>query len=324
VGRAPLSDGQILALAYPERVAEGSGAVRVNSSSPRDGAPSSRLATSWHGSPGWRWLNWGAGDRRDRILLAAPLTEPEILATFANILEMEDRIEESPGGRVRVRRLTRLGRLSLHESLDDNPPAELVAQALAARLRRDGLGALRWGPAASALRQRVGFLRRYDPETWPDLSDEALAARLDDWLTPLLHGLRGISDLTPDLLDGALQTLAPWDIQRRLEAELPTHWTAPTGSRVPIDYEAEGGPRVDIRVQEVFGLNVHPQVAGRPLTLALLSPARRPIQMTQDLPGFWKGSWKDVRAEMRGRYPKHPWPEDPSVADPTTRAKPRS
>ena len=322
-GAAPLSDGQILALAYPERVAKARGPQGEFQLATGRGAfieAGDVLARE----PWLAVAELGGGDRRDRILLAAPLTEPEILATFANILEMEDRIEESPGGRVRMRRLTRLGRLSLHESLDDNPPAELVAQALAARLRRDGLGALRWGTAASALRKRVGFLRRYDPETWPDLSDEALAARLDDWLTPLLHGLRGMSDLTPDLLDGALQTLAPWDIQRRLEAELPTHWTAPTGSRVPIDYEAEGGPRVDIRVQEVFGLNVHPQVAGRPLTLALLSPARRPIQMTQDLPGFWKGSWKDVRPEMRGRYPKHPWPEDPSVADPTTRAKPRS
>ena len=233
-------------------------------------------------------------------------------------------MEESPGGRIRVRRLTRLGRLALHESLDDNPPAEVVARALAARLRRAGLGALRWGAAATALRKRVAFLREQDADTWPDLSDPALVAALDDWLTPLLHGLRGLADLTPDLLDGALRSLIPWDLQRRVEAELPTHWTAPTGNRAQIDYEAEGGPRVEIRVQEVFGLNEHPMVAGRPLTLALLSPARRPIQLTQDLPGFWRGSWRDVRADMRGRYPRHPWPEDPSVADPTTRTKPRN
>ena len=208
--------------------------------------------------------------------------------------------------------------------MDETPPAEVVAAAFAARLRREGLGALKWGPAATALRRRVAYLREADPATWPDLSDQALAERLEDWLTPLLHDVRRLSDLTPDLLDGALRTLIPWDLQRRIEAELPTHWTAPTGTRVQIDYEAEGGPRAEVRVQEVFGLNEHPKVAGRPLTLALLSPARRPIQLTQDLPGFWKGSWKDVRAEMRGRYPKHPWPEDPSVADPTTRAKPRS
>lgn len=323
-GKGPaLSDGQMLALAYPERVAKARGPQGEFQLATGRGAfiePGDVLARE----PWLAVAELGGGDRRDRILLAAPLTEGEILAAFAPILETEDRIEESPGGRIRARRLTRLGRLVLGETVDDNPPPDLVAHALAARLRREGLGGLRWGAAASALRQRVGFLRQQDPQTWPDLSDVALAGRLDDWLTPVLHGLRGLSDLTPDLLDGALRSLVPWDLQRRVEAELPTHWTAPTGNRAQIDYEAEGGPRVEIRVQEVFGLNEHPMVAGRPLTLALLSPARRPLQLTQDLPGFWRGSWRDVRADMRGRYPRHPWPEDPSIADPTTRAKPRS
>ncbi len=320
---APLSDGQMLALAYPERVAKARGPQGEFQLATGRGAfiePGDVLARE----PWLAVAELGGGDRRDRILLAAPLTLDEILDAFAPILETEDRIEESPGGRIRVRRLTRLGRLALHESLDDNPPADVVAQALAARLRREGLGALRWGTAAAALRKRIAFLREHDPQTWPDLSDQALLSALDDWLTPLLHDLRGLADLTPDLLDGALRSLIPWDLQRRVEAELPTHWTAPTGNRTQIDYEAEGGPRVDIRVQEVFGLNEHPMVAGRPLTLALLSPARRPIQLTQDLPGFWRGSWRDVRADMRGRYPRHPWPEDPSVADPTTRTKPRN
>ncbi|MDP1641821.1 MAG: ATP-dependent helicase HrpB [Phenylobacterium sp.] len=320
---APLSDGQILALAYPERVAKARGPQGEFQLATGRGAfiePGDVLARE----PWLAVAELGGGDRRDRILLAAPLTQDEILDAFAPILETEDRIEESPGGRIRVRRLTRLGRLALHESVDDNPQAEVVAQAVAARLRREGLGALRWGAAATALRKRIGFLREQDPQSWPDLSDQALVAVLDDWLTPLLSGVRGLADLTPDLLDGALRSLIPWDLQRRVEAELPTHWTAPTGNRAQIDYEAEGGPRVEIRVQEVFGLNEHPTVAGRPLTLALLSPARRPIQLTQDLPGFWRGSWRDVRADMRGRYPRHPWPEDPSVADPTTRTKPRS
>lgn len=319
----PLSDGQLLALAYPERVARARGPQGEFQLASGRGA-FVEAADALAREPWLAVAELGGGDRRDRILLAAPLTEAEILETFAPILETEDRVEESPGGRVRLKRLTRLGRLVLKESVDETPPAEVVAAAFAARLRREGLGALKWGPAATALRRRVAYLREADPETWPDLSDQALAERLEDWLTPLLHGVRRLSDLTPDLLDGALRTLIPWDLQRRIEAELPTHWTAPTGTRVQIDYEAEGGPRAEVRVQEVFGLNEHPKVAGRPLTLALLSPARRPIQLTQDLPGFWKGSWKDVRAEMRGRYPKHPWPEDPSVADPTTRAKPRS
>ncbi len=319
----PLSDGQILALAYPERVARARGPQGEFQLASGRGAfvePADALARE----PWLAVAELGGGARRDRILLAAPLTEAEILEAFAAILETQDRVEESPGGRVRLKRLTRLGRLVLKESVDETPPPEVVAAAFVERLRREGLGVLKWGPAASALLRRVAYLREADPDTWPDLSDRALVERLDDWLTPLLHDVRRLSDLTPDLLDGALRSLVPWDLQRRIEAELPTHWTAPTGTRAQIDYEAEGGPRVEVRVQEVFGLNAHPTVAGRPLTLALLSPARRPIQLTKDLPGFWKGSWKDVRAEMRGRYPKHPWPEDPSVADPTTRAKPRS
>jgi ATP-dependent helicase HrpB len=168
----------------------------------------------------------------------------------------------------------------------------------------------------------VGFLRAADP-AWPDLSDDALAANLDDWLAPLLPGVRALSALKPDVLDGALRTLIPWDLQRRLEAEAPARWTAPTGNSFAIDYAAEGGPRVDVRVQEVFGIAEHPTVAGQPITMSLLSPGHRPIQTTKDLPGFWKGSWKDVRSDMRGRYPKHVWPEDPATATPTARAKPR-
>jgi len=211
----------------------------------------------------------------------------------------------------------------VRERTDDNPDPAAVAEALADRVGADGVGGLAWGPAAQALRQRAAFLREREGEAWPDLTDAALVARLDEWLTPLLSGVRSLAALTPDLLDGALRSLVPHDQQRRLEAAAPTHWTAPTGQRHPIDYAAEGGPRVEVRVQEVFGLGEHPTAAGAPLTLALLSPARRPVQTTKDLPGFWRGSWKDVRAEMRGRYPKHPWPEDPAAAQPTTRVKPR-
>jgi ATP-dependent helicase HrpB len=173
-----------------------------------------------------------------------------------------------------------------------------------------------------ALRQRLAFLRAGDP-AWPDVSDAALAARLDDWLTPLLTGVRSLAALKPDALEGALRSLVPWDLQRRLDAEAPARWTAPTGNSFAIDYGAEAGPLVEVRVQEVYGLGQHPTVAGMPLTLSLLSPAHRPVQTTKDLPGFWKGSWKDVRADMRGRYPRHLWPEDPASAEPTARAKPR-
>jgi len=319
-----LDDGLLLAFAYPERIARARGASGEFQLVSGRGAfvdATDALARE-------RWLavaELGGGDRRDRILLAAPLDEAELLAAFAGQLEHEDRIEESGGGRLRGKRLTRLGRIVVRETVDENPDPATIAGALMDRVRAEGLGALAWGPAATALRRRTAFLRSLGVAELPDLSDAALLARLDEWLAPLLPGARALSAVRPDALDGALRALIPWDLQRRLDEALPSHWTAPTGSRLPIDYAAEGGPRVDVRVQEVFGLAEHPAVAGGkvPLTLALLSPAHRPIQMTRDLPGFWRGSWKDVRAEMRGRYPRHVWPEDPAAATATTRAKPR-
>jgi ATP-dependent helicase HrpB len=152
-----------------------------------------------------------------------------------------------------------------------------------------------------------------------------LLARLDDWLAPALAGKSALGQLSDHELTAALRTLIPHDVQRRLDREAPARFEAPTGSRLAIDYAAEGGPRVDVRVQELYGLTTHPAVGlGRvPLVLALLSPAHRPIQLTRDLPGFWRGAWAEVRKEMRGRYAKHVWPEDPAAATPTTRAKPR-
>ncbi|MDB5444161.1 MAG: helicase, partial [Phenylobacterium sp.] len=319
----PVSDGLLLAFAYPERVARQRGPQGEFQLVSGRGAfvePTDALARE-------TWLavgELGGGERRDRILLAAPLDETEILDAFAGQLQEEDRLEESGGGKLRAKRILRLGHLAVRETLVDNPDPALIAQALADRVRADGLGALPFGPAAEALRARVAFLRQTNPE-WPDLSDAALIARLDDWLVPLLPGLRSLTTLKTDALDAALRSLVAWDLQRRLDAEAPARWTAPTGASFAIDYAAEGGPRVEVRVQEVYGLGQHPSIAaGRvPLTLALLSPAHRPIQTTKDLPGFWKGSWKDVRSDMRGRYPRHLWPEDPAAAQPTTRAKPR-
>jgi len=237
---------------------------------------------------------------------------------------VESRLEAGSGGKLRAKTITRLGRIVVREAFDDNPDPGRIAAALADRVRAEGLGLLSWGEAAQRLRERVAFLRRSAPDQWPDLSDAGLIARVGEWLEPLLPGRRGLADIAAPDLEGALRSLIPWDAQRRLDAEAPTHWTAPTGQRHPIDYAAEGGPRLSVRVQELFGLAEHPVIAGAPLTFSLLSPAHRPIQTTRDLPGFWKGSWRDVRAEMRGRYPRHPWPEDPQNAPPTTRAKPRS
>jgi len=211
----------------------------------------------------------------------------------------------------------------LEERLIANPDPALITAGLLDDVRRRGLDALPWSDGANALRARGGFLRGVGLDA-PDLSDEALLADLDAWLAPALAGkssLAALGDLEP-----ALRSLIPFDAQRRLDQLSPVKFEAPTGSRFSIDYAAEGGPRVDVRVQELYGLAVHPTVVGGkvPLTLALLSPAHRPIQLTKDLPGFWHGSWGDVRKDMRGRYPKHVWPEDPASAAPTTRAKPRT
>ncbi|WP_312166266.1 ATP-dependent helicase HrpB [Phenylobacterium sp.] len=317
----PLDDGLLLAFAYPERIAKargGTGEFQLVSGRGAFVEPTDALARE-------KWLaiaELGGGERRDRILLAAPVDEAELTAAFRDQLEVEDRLDESGGGRLRARRLTRLGRITVREEIDENPDPALIAAALAARVRAEGLGRLPWGEAARSFRQRGAFLRA-SSQDWPDLSDEALLARLDDWLTPLLTGVRSLGALKPDVLDGAVRALVPWELQRKLEASAPARWTAPTGNSFSIDYGAEGGPRVDVRVQEVFGLTVHPTVAGTPLTLSLLSPGHRPIQTTKDLPGFWGGSWKDVRSDMRGRYPKHVWPEDPANTAPTARAKPR-
>ena len=225
---------------------------------------------------------------------------------------------------LRARRTRRLGALALAEQTLPVPSGAEAARKLAEGVASLGIGRLPWTKPLEQWRARVQFLRRADPG-FPDLSDEALAASAADWLAPFIEGRTSLASVTADDLGRALGALLPWDLARRLDAECPTHFDAPTGNRHAIDYEAEGGPVLAIRVQELFGLKDHPAVAGGrlPLVLHLLSPAHRPIQITRDLPGFWRGSWAAVKAEMKGRYPRHPWPDDPAAAAPTARAKPR-
>jgi ATP-dependent helicase HrpB len=315
-------DGLLLARAWPERVAKARGAPGEFQLANGRGVfldPAEPLARE----PWLAVADLGGGASRDRILLAARL-DPEALASaFGAALIAEDRLVESPSGALRGQRVLRLGVLMVEEGpLTDADPS-LVQRALLAEVGRAGVAVLPWDEAARALRARVAFLRAGD-ERWPELSDTALAERLDDWLTPVLEGRRSLREIPPSALLEALLGLVPWDLQRELDTRAPGRWTAPTGSSFAIDYAAEGGPRVEVRVQELFGLTAHPTVgAATPLALALLSPAHREIQVTKDLPRFWAGSWRDVRKDMRGRYPKHPWPEDPAAAAPTTRAKPR-
>ncbi len=320
-----LDDGLLLAEAYPERIAKARGKAGEFLLASGRGAfldPADGLARE-------PWLavgELGGGEARDRILLAASLDEDALRTAFADRITAEEAVEADASGRLRARRRLKLGALVVEERQLDRPPHELLARHLLAQVRERGLASLPWSPEAERLRARVGALRSMQPDAWPDLSDAALLGRAEDWLKPLLSGRTSLRDLQPSSLTEALQGLLGWDARRRLDQQAPERWTTPAGSSLLIDYAAEGGPRLEARVQELYGLGQHPALAdGRlPLTLALLSPAHRPIQITRDLPGFWRGSWKEVRAEMKGRYPKHLWPEDPASASPTTRAKPRS
>ena len=261
-----------------------------------------------------------------RILLAAPLTLDDVEAVAGASIETADELVfDSASAALRARRRRRLGALVLAEQTLPVPPDEQSALALARGVLALGLGRLPWTKPLEQWRDRVLFLRRAEGEVWPDLSDEALA-REPQWLAPFLVGKTRLDDIGAEDLSAALKAKLNWELQRRLDEEAPAHFRAPTGTAAPIDYAAAAGPSIALRVQELFGLAEHPSVAqGRiPLTLQLLSPAHRPIQITRDLPGFWRGSWAQVRADLRGRYPRHFWPEDPLDAAPTRRAKPRA
>ncbi|WP_414464161.1 ATP-dependent helicase HrpB [Hyphomicrobium sp. DY-1] len=260
-----------------------------------------------------------------RIMLALATDEAEIEAIASDAIESRDEIYFDKDARaVRARRARRLGAIVLKSETRPVKDGDDVMAVLARGLADIGVAALPWTKAQLQLRNRVSFLRRND-ETWPDLSDAALASTIDDWLSPFLLGKTRTTDVDAETLETALNALLPRQMRVRLDDEAPTHFTAPTGNRHPLDYESDDAPALHIRVQELFGLKEHPAIArGRlPLTLHLLSPAHRPIQITRDLPGFWAGSWRAVRADMRGQYPKHVWPEDPATALATARAKPR-
>ena len=320
------SVGALLALAYPDRVAKNRGAGGAFLLANGRGVniePVSALARA----PFLAVAEIAGNAAEGRIVLAAPVTLAEIEAQFSDRIEGREEITfDEASASLRARRLRRLGALALSEQPMAIVPDAASAGMLAQGIVRLGIERLPWTTSLRQWRDRVMFLRRTQGEEWPDLSDDALAASAVDWLAPALAGKTALSEFTGGEFTQALQALLQWTLRRRLEAEAPSHFSAPSGSAVSIDYAAPEGPRLAIRLQELFGLDRHPAVAaGRvPLVLELLSPAHRPVQVTRDLPGFWRGSYGAVRAEMRGRYPRHPWPDDPLAALPTRRAKPRS
>ena len=264
----------------------------------------------------------GGGSNRDRILLAASLSDTDILTLFAGRLDKGIVLERN-NGRFRAFEQVRLGAVVLSSKPLDKIPLELLLHAEAEEIQQKGMKALNLSEAAQNLRARVAFLKSQD-DSWPDMSDAALLATLEAWLGPYTAG-KSMLTLSGNVISQALNNILDYDQQRALDKLAPETWRMPTGSHIRIDYEAEGGPRLEVRVQELYGTTVHPTVGPdkMPITLSLTSPAHRPIQITKDLPAFWNGSWAEVRSEMKGRYPRHIWPENPREADATTRAKPR-
>jgi ATP-dependent helicase HrpB len=319
-----MSLARLLALAFPERIGKARGApgqFHLANGRAAHLDPTHPLARS----PFLVAAELAGTAASTRILLAAPADEADILAVAGKRIRVKDEIEfDQAVAALRSRRVHRLDAIIFSSETRAVMPSEETARLLAGGIAKLGVSRLPWSKAQLQLRHRVDFLRAAEDQ-WPDLTDAALAETATEWLAPFLAGKTKLSEIRADDLGAALEALLPWNLKRRLEEEAPTHFQAPTGNRHAIDYETAGAPALHIRVQELFGLTQHPSIVNGklPLTLHLLSPAHRPIQITRDLPGFWKGSWGAVKAEMKGRYPRHLWPDDPFAAIPTARAKPR-
>jgi len=321
-----LDAGIVLAFAYPDRIAR-----RRPGGEPRYALSGGRGALFADAEPlsAEEWLVAAEldGDRREaRIFLAAALTKAEIEEHFAESIRTVEAVAwDRRDEMVRASRQRRLFALVLDEQKLDSAAPDALAAAMAEGVRVMGLTCLPWSGDLSKWRERVELLRRLDPDGgWPDLSDPVLLDGLEEWLAPYLTGITRRAHLTRLDLSQALRGLVPWDMARRLDDLLPTHVTVPSGSRVPIDYSGET-PVLAVRLQEMFGCADTPRILdGKvPLLLHLLSPARRPVQVTRDLASFWANAYHAVKADLKGQYPKHWWPDDPMQAEPTARAKPR-
>ncbi|WP_405873848.1 ATP-dependent helicase HrpB [Streptomyces sp. NBC_00005] len=309
--------GLVAALAFPERVARADGGSYLMASGTRaelrDGSP-------LRGAP---WIAVAVADRpvgkgHARVQLAAVVDEDTARSAAASLYSEAQEVHWADGDVV-ARQVERLGAIELAvRPLRDADPV-LVRDALLEGLRQEGFGLLRWTPDAGVLRQRLAFLRLHLGEPWPEVSDDALHARVDEWLEPELSRARRRADLARIDAGQALGRLLPWASGEaaRLDELAPERIAVPSGSRIRIDYGNPEQPVLAVKLQEMFGLHESPAVAGVPLLVHLLSPAGRPAAVTADLASFWKDGYKGVRAELRGRYPKHPWPEDPATAEPT-------
>ncbi|MFJ6388658.1 ATP-dependent helicase HrpB [Streptomyces sp. NPDC091972] len=309
--------GLVAALAFPERVARADGGSCLMASGTRAELPA---GSALRDAP---WIAVAVADRpvgkgHARVRLAAVIDEDTARSAAASLHSERQEVHWADGDVV-ARRVERLGAIELAVRPLRDPDPALVREALLDGLRQDGLRLLRWSPDANVLRQRLAFLRHHLGEPWPEVSDEALHARVDEWLEPELSRARRRADLARIDAGQALHRLLPWASGEatRLDELAPERIAVPSGSRIRIDYASPEQPVLAVKLQEMFGLQESPRIAGVPLLVHLLSPAGRPAAVTADLASFWRDGYKGVRAELRGRYPKHPWPEDPAGAEPT-------
>jgi ATP-dependent RNA helicase HrpB len=317
--------GALLALAYPDRIAQRRPGTRARFLL-RNGR-GAELTGSQGLAPSEFLVAAQLDDARpeSRVFLAASTTEDEIRSSFADQISIDDVVEfDDHTSSVRARRVERLGAIVLRDVAIANPSGDAIRTALLGGVVKRGIDSLPWSEAARRYRERMAFVALHDA-SWPNVSAQALADTVDDWLAPSLESARKISDVGAVDLIEALGRRLDWRQRRDLDAFAPTHADVPSGSRIAVDYSNPAAPVLAVRIQEVFGWTETPRLLGGrvPLTLHLLSPAHRPVQVTQDLRGFWTSSYFDVRKDLRGRYPKHEWPEDPLTATPTRRAKPR-
>jgi len=318
------SAASVLALGFPERIARlrGAAAGRFVMAGGRGAMldetdPLARQA--------WLTVADMTGSGPDlRVTLAARLSEDEALESGA-VETMEEAKYDPASRRVRARRTRRIGSIILEETPLPSPGPDLVQAALLEAVRESGFGLLKNSEPLESVIHRVELLANAIGDPWPANFRTTLTERMDDWLGSLLDSPGSLDALAGGQIADAALTLLDWPLPRDLARLAPLRWETPAGRVVEIDYSSEGGPRVECKVQEAYGLGEHPAIAdGRiPLTVALLSPAMRPVAMTRDLPAFWRGGYIDMRKDMKGRYPKHDWPDDPAAAKPTSRAKPR-
>ncbi len=314
----------LLAFAYPDRIGQrrSSGSFLLSSGRGADFMVKQPLSNS-------SYLTAAELDDRgsqSRIFLASPVDEAELKKYLQERIREERLVEwDRTTQSVRAVKRTWLGALVLEEMPLHQMTPEETQTALLAGVAAEGLAVLPWTRAARQLQQRLMFMHRFDP-SWPDMSDEALSHTLSEWLGPHIYGLKSRSDLQKLQMASLLEGDLSWEQRRSLEENAPTHLTVPSGSRIAIDYSDPEAPSLSVRLQELFGLVETPRIMkGRvPVTLYLLSPAQRPVQVTRDLASFWSTAYFEVKKDLKGRYPKHYWPDDPFAAVPTNRVRPKA